>query len=132
MRSMSNAVRFVVLAGFMCAGIMSNSAVSAQTTPPPLDTMPRWAEFPVLPTDVPTAADIKARVNVELARQKQLDAEVAALVWDRQEPDQIRDSLLSRIDEKRASPVDQALTSEQLEALAAALRARAAPPPIAN
>ncbi len=134
MRSLSRLVRFAVLSGVLC-GVASLSTTSlAQTSPAPgaLGTMPKWAEFPVVPTDVPTAADIKARVNAEQAVQKQLNAEVAALVWDRQEPDQIRADLSGRIDLKHAGAVDEAMTPAQMEALAAALRAKAAPPPIAN
>lgn len=131
MRSISGLVRLAVFSAVACASFSASPIAWAQSATS-LDTMPKWAEFPVLPTDVPTAADIKKRVDAERAKQQQLNAEVSALVWDLQEPDQIRDTLLSRVDLTRAGPVDQPLTPVQLETLAAALRTRATPPPIAN
>jgi hypothetical protein len=98
----------------------------------PLNTMPRWAEFPAPPEGVPTPQEIKLRVNAQLARRQQLDSEVAALVWDKQEPDAIAAQAKAQIDPAYLTPVEPIMTREQAEAYAASLRAKAAPPPIAQ
>jgi hypothetical protein len=98
----------------------------------PLNTMPRWSEFPAPPEGVPTPQEIKLRVNAQLARRQQLDSEVAALVWDKQEPDVIAAQAKALIDPAYLTPVDPIMTREQAEAYAASLRAKAAPPPIAQ
>ena len=98
----------------------------------PLNTMPRWSEFPGAPEGVPTPAEIKLRVNAQLAKRQQLNAEVAALVWDKQEPDAIAARAKSEIDPAYLQPVDPIMTRDQAEAYAASLRAKAAPPPIAQ
>jgi len=98
----------------------------------PLNTMPRWAEFPAPPEGVPTPQEIKLRVNAQLARRQQLDSEVAALVWDKQEPDVIAAQAKALIDPAYLKPVEPIMTSQEAEAFAAALRAKAAPPPIAQ
>jgi hypothetical protein len=110
----------------------------AQETAPPaaeargLDTMPRWSEFPAPPQDVPTAADIKRRVEAEKAKQRQLESEVAALVWDKQEPERIAGEARQAIASEMPAPVDDILSPQQLEAFVAKLRAEAAPPPVAD
>ena len=106
-----------------------------ETTPAPsrgLDTMPRWSEFPAPPTDVPTAADIKRRVEAEKAKQRQLNAEVSALVWDKHEPEAIAGRARQDIASSLPAPVDEILTPEQLQAFVTKLRAQAVPPPVAD
>lgn len=98
----------------------------------PLNTMPRWSEFPGAPEGVPTPAEIKLRVNAQLAKRQQLNTEVAALVWDKQQPDVIAAQARALIDPAYLTPVDPIMTREQAEAYAAGLRAKAAPPPIAQ
>ena len=97
-----------------------------------LDTMPRWSEFPAPPQDVPTAADIKRRVEAEKAKQRQLETEVAALVWDKQEPEAIAGAARQEIASSLPAPVDEILTPEELQAFVAKLRAQAVPPPVAD
>jgi hypothetical protein len=94
--------------------------------------MPRWSEFPAPPQDVPTAADIKRRVEAEKAKQRQLSTEVAALVWDKQEPDLIAGQAREAIASTLPAPVDDILSPEQLQAFVAKLRAEAVPPPVAD
>ncbi|MFT4075676.1 MAG: hypothetical protein QM647_09100 [Asticcacaulis sp.] len=105
---------------------------AAQTTAQAnLDTMPKWSEFPVPPTDVPTAREIKAQVHATKTKGKQLKAEVAALVWDDTVAETFAADAKSRIDPAQAGPIDTDLTPAQIDAMAADLRKRgAAPPPI--
>ncbi len=98
----------------------------------PLNTMPRWSEFPGAPEGVPTTAEIRLRVNAQLAKRQQLNAETAALVWDKQEPDAIAAEAKGLIDPAYLQPVEPIMTAQQAEAFAASLRAKAAPPPIAQ
>lgn len=95
-----------------------------------LNTMPKWSEFPVIPDDVPTAADIKKRVESLKTVQRSLNAEVDAMVWDPQEPEKIAAEGRQEIASTLPPPVDEVMTPEQLEAFAAGLRAKAAPPPL--
>jgi len=122
---------FVIIAAICCA---APSLAFAQETAPSrgLDTMPRWSEFPAPPTDVPTAAEIKRRVDAEKAKQRQLNAEVAALVWDKQEPEAIASAARQEIASTLPPPVDEILTPEQLQAFVTKLRAQAVPPPVAD
>ena len=107
----------------------SNTPETPSTVP---TTAPRWSEFPAPPENVPTAADIRMKVNAELVKQKQLQAELATLVWDPQEPDKIYADAVSHIDPAHLAPVDTAMTPAQADAYAQALRTKAAPPPIAQ
>lgn len=110
-------------------------AQNTAATPDPsrgLDTMPRWSEFPAPPADVPTPAEIKRRVEAEKAKQRQLNVEVAALVWDKQEPEVIAGEARQEIANTLPPPADEILPPEQLEAFAAKLRAQAVPPPVVD
>ncbi len=98
----------------------------------PLNTMPHWAEFPGAPEGVPTPAEIRLRVNAQLARRQQLNDAVANLVWDPQEPDAIAAEAKGHLDPAYLAPVDPVLTPQQVDAFAASLRAKAAPPPVAQ
>jgi len=98
----------------------------------PLNTMPRWSEFPGAPEAVPTPAEIRLRVNAQLAKRQELDTAVAGLVWDKQEPEAIAAEAKGHIDPAYLQPIDPVMTPQQIDAFAAALRARAAPPPVAQ
>lgn len=128
-----------ILAVLLFAAPMAQaqSQTAADETTPfqlsaPLNTKPRWAEFPAPPEGVPTPAEIKLRVNAQLAKRRQLNAETAALVWDKQEPDAIAAEAKGHLDPAYLQPVDPIMTPQQIDAFAAALRAKAAPPPIAQ
>ena len=135
-----------IAAALMFAGTFLQAAAQAQTeTQPatvavdapyqpsaPLNTMPRWAEFPGAPEGVPTPAEIRLRVNAQLARRQQLNDAVSNLVWDRQEPDAIAAEAKGHIDPAYLNPVDGVLTPQQVDAFAASLRAKASPPPVAQ
>lgn len=125
-----------VVIAVVCAAPGLAQAQDAVTPPPAeargLDTMPRWSEFPAPPQDVPTAADIKRRVEAEKAKQRQLETEVAALVWDKQEPERIAGEARQAIASDMPAPVDDILSPQQLEAFVAKLRAEATPPPVAD
>lgn len=98
----------------------------------PLNTMPRWSEFPGAPEAVPTPAEIRLRVNAQLAKRQELDTAVSALVWDRQEPDAIAAEAKGHLDPAYLQPIDPVMTPQQIDAFAASLRAKAAPPPVAQ
>lgn len=109
----------------------------AQTVPDPapradMDTMPKWSEFPVPPANITTAAEFKADVTATLEKRKQLGTEVRALVWDDTVPDTFAAEARGRIDPAFSGPVDSQLTPAQIDAMAAELRKRAAPPPVAE
>lgn len=97
-----------------------------------LNTMPRWSEFPAPPQNVPTAAEIKRRVEAEKAKQRQLNAQVSALVWDKQEPENIAGQARDDIASHLPPTVDDILTPEQLSTFVERLRTQAAPPPVAD
>ncbi|HVZ29941.1 MAG TPA: hypothetical protein VG839_06075, partial [Asticcacaulis sp.] len=65
----------------------TQTTVAPPAPSPSLESMPHWSEFPVVPTDVPTAADIKQRVDMQTAARDQLRTEFSALQWDKFEPD---------------------------------------------
>ncbi len=105
----------------------------AQTAAPApqanIDSMPKWSEFPLPPTDVPTAAEFKADVAMALDKRRQLRTEVRALVWDNTVPENFA-AARDRIDPAHTAPIDAQTTPAQMEALAAELRKRATPPPV--
>lgn len=106
-------------------------AVPQSTPPANLNTMPKWSEFPVPPTNVPTAKQVKAQVDITQAKGRQLKAEVDALVWDDTKAEPFAADAKSRIDPAQAAPVDAHLTPAQIDAMAADLHKRGeAPPPI--
>ena len=113
------------------AGPAADSAAPSQPSAP-LDTMPRWSEFPGVPDAVPTPAEIRLRVNAQLAKRQELDKSVAALVWDKQEPEAIAAEAKGHIDPAYLQPIDPVMTPQQIDAFAASLRAKAAPPPVAQ
>jgi hypothetical protein len=126
-------VALAVSAGLPGVGwAQGETQVSAPPPSPSLNSMPRWSEFPVAPTDVPKAADIKQRVDTQLALREQLRAQFYALPWDTFQPDAMAAAVHAQIDQAMLMPVDTPLTPDQLESLGAALRAKAAPPPVAN
>lgn len=94
------------------------------------DAYPRWEDFPAEPQAVPTAADIRNRVEGLQAEEVRLNRQVAAIDWtldaDDREPWAAR--TLNRIDPRLSRPVDP---NEMAEALAWArrMRERADPPP---
>ncbi len=107
--------------------------------PPPPDapskdnlTMPKWSEFPVPPTDVPTVSDIAARVSVQTDARTSLTAEVAALRWDGDVGQTFHDTTVSRLDPDMLKPVDAPMSADAIAAFGASLRKQAAPPPVAN
>lgn len=91
---------------------------------------PRWEDFPAAPQNVPTAADIRARVVAIEAAEAQLGQQVRAIQWTLNESDgdpwarRVR----ARITPQLARPVEPNAMSEAL-AWAERLRRRAAPPP---
>ncbi|WP_155847330.1 hypothetical protein [Asticcacaulis sp. AC402] len=94
--------------------------------------LPKWSEFPVPPSDVPTVADIAARVKTQAIASTQLAAEVRALVWDNDEPESFAAAAIARINPIYLKPVDAVLSVEQIERLADDLRRRAVAPPMAD
>jgi hypothetical protein len=107
----------------------------AQTTadaPPPqadLNSMPKWSEFPVPPTNVTTAAEFQADVSKALEKRQQLRTEVRALVWDNTVPENFAEAR-DRIDPAFTAPIEAQTTPAEINALADELRKRATPPPV--
>ena len=93
---------------------------------------PKWSEFPLPPTEVPTVAEIKVKVAEQNALRDQLTSEVAAIVWDKDDPNLFYTNANSRIDPKFLQPLDASLPPTALDAYGADLRKKATPPPIVN
>ena len=108
----------------------------AQTTPEAsaanIDSMPKWSEFPLPPENVPTPAELLAKVTETKDQRKQLRTEVRALVWDESDPNVFAETAHGQINPSLAGPVDGTSSVAEIEALAAELRRRAAPPPVVN
>jgi len=112
----------------------------AQTTadpaaPPPtpqadINTMPKWSEFPVPPTNITTPAEFQADVTETQAKRQQLQTETSALVWDDTVPEPFAADARGRIDPAHTAPIEAETTPAQIDAMAAELRKRAAPPPV--
>jgi hypothetical protein len=107
----------------------------AQTTadaPPPqadINSMPKWSEFPVPPTNVTTAAEFQADVSEAQEKRQQLRTEVRALVWDNTVPENFAEAR-DRIDPAFTAPIEAQTTPAEINALADELRKRATPPPV--
>jgi hypothetical protein len=92
---------------------------------------PRWEDFPKAEA-VPAPGDVATRVNALQATSGSLAGEVSRLQWSSVDPEAFQREVAARVDAAQASPASIE-TSAQIEARAAALRARAvAPPPIAR
>ncbi len=104
------------------------------SAPPPVSslTMPKWSEFPVPPTNVPTPAVFAARVQAATARQVQLSREMAAITWDNDIGEPFAAASRNRFKADKLKPIDPALSTDQINAYAASVRQRAAPPPVVN
>jgi hypothetical protein len=93
-------------------------------------TYPRWADFPATPTDLPQATEIAGRVNTLRVTSGALQGEVSRIEWTLADPDAFAQSVISRIDAARVSPVT-AETQAEIDAFARRLRERGkAPPPV--
>lgn len=112
----------------------SAAAPSVEAALAQVDGYPRWREFPADPRNVPTTADIRARVEGVEADQAVLEQQVAGIGWtlDRLDLEPWAQAARARLDPRLA----RAATPEQfreIEPWAAALRERAeAPPPVDN
>lgn len=95
-----------------------------------INTMPKWSEFPVPPVNVTTSAEFQAEVTETLQKRQQLRTEARALVWDDTVPETFATDARARIDSAHSGPIDAQTTPAQIDALAAELRKRAAPPPV--
>ena len=95
-----------------------------------INSMPKWSEFPVPPTDITTPAEFQAAVTDTLAKRQQLKTETDALVWDDTVPETFAADARGRIDPAHTAPIEAQTTPAQIDALAEELRKRAAPPPV--
>lgn len=104
------------------------------TAPPPVSslTMPKWSEFPVPPTGVPTPKDIAVQVKMQTDTAAALTAEVANLHWDGDAAEPFKAQTVARLDPDMLKPVDEQMSAEAIEAFGADLRRKAVPPPVAN
>ncbi|MGN6365301.1 hypothetical protein [Asticcacaulis taihuensis] len=105
---------------------------ATETTPQAdINSMPKWSEFPVPPTNITTPAEFQAAVTDTLAKRQQLKTETDALVWDDIVPETFAADARGRIDPAHTAPIEaQTTTPAQINALAEDLRKRAAPPPV--
>lgn len=97
-----------------------------------INSMPKWSEFPLPPENVPTPAELLAKVTETKNQRQQLRTEVRALVWDESDPNVFAETARDKINPSLAGPVDGTSSVAEIEALAAELRRRAAPPPVIN
>jgi len=112
--------------------LLAQTAAGSATPPANISSMPKWSEFPVPPTNITTADQFRAEVTETLEKRKQLRTEVRALVWDDTVPETFAQAARGRIDPAFSGPLDAQVTPAQIDALAAELRKRAAPPPVVN
>jgi hypothetical protein len=114
--------------------LMAQTVSDPAAPPPPpqadINTMPKWSEFPVPPTNITTPAEFRADVAETQAKRQQLQAETRALVWDNTVPETFAADARGRIDPALTAPIDAQVTPAQIDAQAAELRKRAAPPPV--
>lgn len=93
-------------------------------------TWPRWEDFPAAPTDLPQPVEVAARVNTLAVTGRVLAGEASRIEWTLEDPAAFEQAVNARIDASRMSPIT-ARTAAEVEAFAAAARARGvAPPPI--
>ena len=91
---------------------------------------PQWENFPPSLQNLPQPVELAARVNTLRATSGALAGEVARLEWTPIDPVAFQRDVDGRIDASRMAPIN-ARTPAEIEAYAAALRARGkAPPPI--
>ncbi|WP_140985091.1 hypothetical protein [Asticcacaulis tiandongensis] len=114
--------------GLMAAGVLA-APVMAQGGNPGAQGYPRWSEFPPLPQNVPSTTVIRAQVSDIYARERQLLAQVAAIEWDRHDPDSFSLSTIARLDPELSKPVTQNIR-DAANRFAAEQAARAVPPPL--
>jgi hypothetical protein len=109
---------------------LSDNAVNIDTKKH--EGFPTWSQFPPPPKDIPTLADIKAKVVEVEGQAKGLQTKVAGLDWELSNPTAFVDQTKSRIDPVLSKPVDMVLSQTEIESFAQALRKKAIPPPIAD
>jgi hypothetical protein len=119
-------VSFLALAG----GALSGHAQDAPA--PNINSMPKWSEFPLPPEKVPTPAELLAKVTETQNQRRLLRTEVRALVWDESDPTVFAETARDKINPSLAGPVEATYSVAEIEALAAELRRKAAPPPVVN
>lgn len=91
---------------------------------------PRWADFPATSRDLPTAGQIAGRVDALGLAAQALAAETRRIAWTLDDPAGFDDQIRRRVNLAAPSALT-AQTHAEIEAFAAALRARAeAPPPV--
>lgn len=90
---------------------------------------PRWSEFPALPQNVPGTTEIRAQVTEIYTQERLLLAQVAAIDWERHEPDSFSLSTIARLDPELSKPVTENIR-DAANRFAAEQAARAVPPPL--
>lgn len=111
--------------------LLAQTAAEPAAAQADINSMPKWSEFPVPPTEITTPAEFQAAVTDTLAKRQQLKTETDALVWDDTVPETFAADARDRIDPAHTAPIEaQTTTPAQINALAEDLRKRAAPPPV--
>lgn len=88
---------------------------------------PKWSEFPVPPTDVPTVSEIAQRVKTQNDLNKAFNAKVNALVWDDFVPEAFAVKTRDAMNPEYSKPVDQAETQKEMRDI---LSHQVNPPPV--
>ena len=88
---------------------------------------PKWSEFPVPPTDVPTVAEIAQRVKSQNDLNKAFNARLNALVWDNYVPEAFAETTREAMNPEYSKPVDMAETQKEMQDI---LSHQVVPPPI--
>lgn len=92
---------------------------------------PRWQDFPAPPENVPTPTYVRSAVQGLEGQQQTLNLQIAQIEWTLTEP---AEEYIANIRQRMAADQVEAPTAQtpaEIEAFAAALRARAkAPPPV--
>ncbi|MFT3996918.1 MAG: hypothetical protein QM667_05895 [Asticcacaulis sp.] len=117
----------------LVAHAQSVASSPAPSSPAPVHRgFPTWSQFPPPPQDIPTAQDIKAQVEDLAVSGEVLKRSVDKIDWELKDPAGMSASMDARIDPVLGAPVTQGVNADAIAALAARLRARAEPPPIAQ
>lgn len=91
---------------------------------------PRWADFPMEPTALPTADAVAGRISALDGRAVTLARQQAAIAWTLDDAQSFADRVAAQIAAAPVSP-DVVRTRAEIDAYAEALRERGrAPPPI--
>ncbi|UDF02307.1 hypothetical protein [Asticcacaulis sp. AND118] len=127
-----SAIKTILLPGLVLGAFAVPASAQDVGAPRVYDDFPKWSQFPPPPTDVPTPAQIRQQVVALKATAVNLQRTADALPWELKEPDAMAASAKAKIDPVLGAPVETGVDNAATETMAARLRARATPPPVAK